>query len=1638
MTEAAGRSGRRTRTRAASCFPALVLAAAALLPAPAGALQVIGLTVEKSVTGAPPFPYALGPGDTVKIGDLIRITVTLMNDSGLLGNMCADAGPPCFPPPYTCPPAPGMGTCVNVDPFDCGAQNNGMMDQGVPGMWPGQWWLWPVLGKCPNELYPKWNGSPVSFYAAEPVTGFHYNGSYLNSVEIYDPGLFTWTPGAPMPTARAKFGAAVDSGKLYAVGGHGDTGYLAVNEAYDIAGNAWEPVPRAPMTTPREGLGVAAVGGIIYAIGGYNSTDGVLATVEAYDPLSDSWSTKAPMPTPRYGLAVVACNGKIYAIGGFTGGAWGVLNTVEEYDPVGNSWAPMNPMNYARGDFAASEVGGLIYVGGGYDWFGSRWDTEVFDPLANVWTPMGGTMSGGTSRLAGAAVGGIVYGVGGSNDFFAPSVYWFPCGYAITGLPNNQTYDPVFDMWGGPADLATAREWPAAASDGTYVYALGGYSGFQFMNMGAQNNVTAASWTFAARTSWCGLDFSVMGMNSDDGNWCSGVSQEGSFFDCSIPPAGGYNGDGTLQHIFTDMWGGTLCIVSPLVSHTQTAIVGAGTRPPNVAYIGDILLVETSLTNTGAKTQINAFEACAQYNPNSTTKGAQICAAPWELPGACTGIATVQAGSPVLPANVDFNENKMFQWTFSLAGKGAFSGFLPCSVGSWGAGTVFCDVSIQGSTSTSPPVNVVAAPLAITATGWVDPDGPSGPLPPVPMRDAGLGAEYYYFMGAETVQAKFIYTNTDTIYSFDIEPALSLSSFQADMMLIVGPVPAGPLMLAPGQSATVTWDFTRTPAGGAFSQCTAPGPYGLDFTTAVRGVAATQSVRITDTPFRPLDPCATGCPAGSRNLTFDMPGTADQFSVFTVNLYARNSDDRPFVLDPAAAFFLGIQPITGAASIAVPPPPPPMTWLAGQTNTITWQISGDLAGQVCFQAGIDYSAAVPPCLTACRDAIPYCDNAAPYPYGCMFVKVPGAFSTTYFTAGPSASCDDPGQVVVLRLLLTNTSTLYCAVATSFCDSNSPDAFPIGYANPYSKAPLPYPAVASPFPALPITIPQSTSFYSSSKLVTWYMDAACPPTPGGQISFGCFSKTNMLVNGYTIDCVSKAVKNPADGASFGGSAPVVTITQPGYLSCSIWTDNYEYSVGQLVTVYFSVSNEGGDGLTTFGVGSWPRLFKGALVGPALGPVPAAPAAYPGSGVCVSTPPFASNQTFVWQFVATSKGEVTFTATAEGWDAGCGTWKSTSCTTPVVRIASSAELNCAHPAITPIVTMSVSCSGCPRVSGCDPATGLGCLNVSMDLSNFGDVAVRDVVVSPSNAYPALQACVPAGSCTAGSAALVFRIDPPTPLNRLASGTATWRYAPTGLGCLRVHVEAFGNDNATGTTLYCDGWTDCASIKARRPMELTLVSVPAQVAPGQEFTVQVRVCNPGDTPAGLQSGEPAFQFYLAATGAKVTDQYDVIPPPPVVLASGECRTIDVTAIAHRNAEPGAVEIRVAQGTQFVALDAATGLPFPAIDTGGPLTTRVVNLQNRLVVVGDNQTRILKQPVLLGYQIADAGRGGGRTSLRIYTLTGELVRVLVDKPAVVEENTVPWDGRNDGGQICASGIYLGRLESPTFSKVAKVAILK
>ena len=193
-------------------------------------------------------------------------------------------------------------------------------------------------------------------------------GVPLATMEAYDPATNTWTSKAPMPTPRQGLAVGVVGGVLYAVGGYDlvATGQSTV-EAYDPATDTW--TTKAAMPTARYNLAAGAINGILYAVGGFGSPGGDLATVEAYDPATDTWTSKAAMPTTREALALGVLNGLLYAVGGQhappeSAGGY-ALAIMEAYDPGSDSWTTKPPMPTARLALAGCVVSGTLYAVGG-------------------------------------------------------------------------------------------------------------------------------------------------------------------------------------------------------------------------------------------------------------------------------------------------------------------------------------------------------------------------------------------------------------------------------------------------------------------------------------------------------------------------------------------------------------------------------------------------------------------------------------------------------------------------------------------------------------------------------------------------------------------------------------------------------------------------------------------------------------------------------------------------------------------------------------------------------------------------------------------------------------------------------------------------------------------------------------------------------------------------------------------------------------------------------------------------------------------------------------------------------------------------------------------------------------------------
>ena len=198
----------------------------------------------------------------------------------------------------------------------------------------------------------------------------------FSTVEEYDPSLDTWTKKSDMPTPRLCHHAAVVDGKIYVIGGANASApqveHIRTVEVYDPATDTWSQ--KGDMPSSRASGYSTVVDGKIYLIGGYEGPQ----RVEEYDPSTDSWKTKSEMPSARRSLTTSALDGKIYAIGGYVPdvpGHAGVA-TVEVYDPATDTWTSAPSMPTARFAPRSGVVDGKIYVIGGMgEWVGSAYRT---------------------------------------------------------------------------------------------------------------------------------------------------------------------------------------------------------------------------------------------------------------------------------------------------------------------------------------------------------------------------------------------------------------------------------------------------------------------------------------------------------------------------------------------------------------------------------------------------------------------------------------------------------------------------------------------------------------------------------------------------------------------------------------------------------------------------------------------------------------------------------------------------------------------------------------------------------------------------------------------------------------------------------------------------------------------------------------------------------------------------------------------------------------------------------------------------------------------------------------------------------------------------------------------------------------
>jgi hypothetical protein len=249
------------------------------------------------------------------------------------------------------------------------------------------------------------------------IGGFDENFGVLASAEIYDSGNATWTSTAPMNDARAEDFVAVllPGHKVLVAGGTASDGVTSLNSAeiYDEALNTWTPtgsmnVGRGEFSTVvlRKGEADKKHGLRVLAVGGIATDASAIASAEAYDPASATWTLTGSMHTGRndFGLTVLQ-DGSVLATGGGRGDEHRPRHaSAEIFDPQTGKWSFTGRMATPRSEMEHAVVllrDGRVLAPGGY----RKHETptaaaEIYNPESGTWTKAGHMSDKRTGEVA--------------------------------------------------------------------------------------------------------------------------------------------------------------------------------------------------------------------------------------------------------------------------------------------------------------------------------------------------------------------------------------------------------------------------------------------------------------------------------------------------------------------------------------------------------------------------------------------------------------------------------------------------------------------------------------------------------------------------------------------------------------------------------------------------------------------------------------------------------------------------------------------------------------------------------------------------------------------------------------------------------------------------------------------------------------------------------------------------------------------------------------------------------------------------------------------------------------------------------------------------------------------------------------
>jgi N-acetylneuraminic acid mutarotase len=247
--------------------------------------------------------------------------------------------------------------------------------------------------------------------------------------------------------------------------------------------NGWQAVAPSLVAVQQTGAAVLK-DGRIWVPGGLTGPLQTTTKVQFYDPTTNAWDSGPPLPYAVHHAMVVAYRDQLVVIGGFVSqGTDALAETSNRMQILQNGhWMDGPRLHHPRGAGAAAVVGNKIIVVGGRTGDGKQLvtQTEIYDGTS--WQDAADIPVHG-DHLAAASDGTYLYAVGGRNIV------------ASTNTGALQRYDPNTNQWIELKRMPLALSGVGAAVIGRQLIVVGGESATSAFATVQAYDLTTSTWT---------------------------------------------------------------------------------------------------------------------------------------------------------------------------------------------------------------------------------------------------------------------------------------------------------------------------------------------------------------------------------------------------------------------------------------------------------------------------------------------------------------------------------------------------------------------------------------------------------------------------------------------------------------------------------------------------------------------------------------------------------------------------------------------------------------------------------------------------------------------------------------------------------------------------------------------------------------------------------------------------------------------------------------------------------------------------------------------------------------------------------------------------------------------------------------